>query len=128
MIVSHYGLACRSEQKADRFYREFLGLKKLERKTVPAALSGALFGIACDLTVLNYTGNGVHFEIFIHEGERPTGRPPAHICLAVGDIEAFLERCRAMDVPVIRAPRGEQWITFVQDYDGNQFEIKESAA
>ena len=31
-----------------------------------------------------------------------------------------------MDVPVIRAPRGERWITFIRDYDGNLFEIKEA--
>jgi hypothetical protein len=30
-----------------------------------------------------------------------------------------------MDVPVIRAPRGDRWVTFIQDCDGNLFEIKE---
>jgi catechol 2,3-dioxygenase-like lactoylglutathione lyase family enzyme len=128
MKVRHYGLACRSEETADRFYERFLGLKKSERKTVPAALAGVLFGIPGDLTVLNYTGDDVYFEIFIHKGERSPARSPAHICLEVEDLAAFLERCRAMGVPVIRAPRGEQWITFIQDYDGNLFEIKGKTA
>lgn len=128
MKVRHYGLACRSEEKADRFYERFLGLKKSERKSVPAALAGAFFGIPGDLTVLNYTGDEVYFEIFIHDSELTAARSPAHICLEVEDLAAFLERCRALDVPVIRAPRGEQWITFVRDYDGNLFEIKEVKA
>jgi hypothetical protein len=46
----------------------------------------------------------------------------------VRDLEAFLERALAMGVPVIRAPKGDRWITFVQDFDGNLFEIKETAA
>lgn len=128
MKVRHHGLACRSEETADRFYEKFLGMEKLGRKSVPAALAGALFGIPGDLTVLNYAGDEVYFEIFIHEREQSAAGSPAHICLEVEDLAAFLERCREMDVPVIRAPRGEQWITFVRDYDGNLFEIKEVKA
>jgi len=124
MKVRHYGLACRSEDAADRFYEKFLGLKKSERKIVPAALCQLLFGIPYDLTVLNYAGDGVHFEVFIHHGLRPASGSPTHLCLEVESLDAFLERSRAMGIPVIRVPRGDQWITFIQDYDGNLFEIK----
>jgi len=128
MRVRHYGLACRSEETADRFYEELLGLKKSERKTVPAALAEPLFGLSRDLEVLNYADEGVHFEVFIQEREPSVVVSPAHICLEVEDFDAFLERCRALNVPVSRAPRGDRWITFVQDYDGNLFEIKAAAA
>jgi len=124
MRVRHYGLACRSEETADRFYEKLLGLKKSERKTVPAALAEPLFGLSCDLEVLNYAGEGAHFEVFIHEREPSVAVSPAHICLEVEDLEVFLERCRAMEVPVIRAPRGDRWIIFIQDFDGNMFELK----
>ena len=124
MKVRHYGLACRSEDAADRFYEKFLGLKKSERKIVPAALCQPLFGIPSDLTVLNYAGDGVHFEVFIHRGLQPASGSPTHLCLEVESLDAFLERSRAMGIPVIRVPRGDQWITFIQDYDGNLFEIK----
>jgi catechol 2,3-dioxygenase-like lactoylglutathione lyase family enzyme len=128
MKVRHYGLACRSEETADRFYEKFIGMKKLERKTVPAALSGAFFGIPSDLTVLNYVRDDIYFEVFIHDDERPAAGSPTHICLEEEDLEAFLERARAMGVPVIRAAKGDRWITFVRDFDGNLFEIKENAA
>jgi catechol 2,3-dioxygenase-like lactoylglutathione lyase family enzyme len=124
--VRHYGLACRSEQTADRFYEKFLGLKKSEPKTVPAALGEAFFGLPRDLAVMSYAGDGVSFEVFIQEREPSAARSPNHICLEVPNLETFLERCRSMDVPVIRAPRGEQWITFIRDFDGNLFEIKEA--
>lgn len=127
MKVHHFGLACRSEETAERFYEKLLGLKRLERKTVPAALSGTLFGIPSDLTVLNYVGDEVYFEVFVHQGERQEARSPAHICLEVENLDLFLERCRAMGVPVIRGPRGDRWITFIQDFDGNLFEIKATA-
>jgi len=128
MKVRHYGLACRSEETADRFYEKFLGLKKLGRKIVPAELSKALFGIPRDLSFLHYSSDGIDFEVFIHEKEPSAARSLAHICLEIEDLVAFLERCREMGVPVIRAPRGEQWVTFIQDYDGNLFEIKEVKA
>jgi catechol 2,3-dioxygenase-like lactoylglutathione lyase family enzyme len=128
MKIRHYGLACRSEETADRFYEKFLGLKKSGRKAVPAVLSGPLFGIPSDLTLLNYDGDEVHFEVFIYESERPAAGSPTHVCLEVEDLGAFLERCRAMGVPVIGVPRGDQWITFIQDYDGNLFEIKPTGA
>ena len=127
MKVSHLGLACRSEESADRFYEKFLGMKKLDWKTVPASLAGAFFGIPSDLAVLNYVRDDVNFEVFLHEGERPAAAHPAHICLEVEDLEAFLERARAMGVPVIRAPKGDRWITFIRDFDGNLFEVKEAA-
>jgi hypothetical protein len=29
-----------------------------------------------------------------------------------------------MGVQVIRVPKGDRWLTFIQDFDGNLFEIK----
>jgi catechol 2,3-dioxygenase-like lactoylglutathione lyase family enzyme len=126
MKALHYGLACSSEETADRFYEKFLGLKKSEPKTVPAGLCGPLFGIPSDMTVVNYTDDGIQLEIFIHPGPRPADASPAHVCLEVGSVDAFIERSRTMGFPVVRAPKGGKWITFIQDLDGNRFEIKES--
>ncbi len=128
MKVRHHGLACRSEETADRFYEQLLGLKKLEPKTLPAALSGLLFGIHSDLPIRNYAGDELHFEVFIHECNPPAGGSPVHVCLEVEDLDTFLERCRTMGVPVTRVPRGDRWITFIRDYDGNRFEIKTAGA
>jgi catechol 2,3-dioxygenase-like lactoylglutathione lyase family enzyme len=124
MKALHYGLACSSEDTADRFYEKFLGLKKSEPKNIPAALCQPLFGISSDLTVINYAGGGVHFEIFIHPSPRPSCGSPTHVCLEVETLDTFIERGQAMGVPVIRVAKGDGWITFIQDYDGNLLEIK----
>jgi catechol 2,3-dioxygenase-like lactoylglutathione lyase family enzyme len=125
MRLCHLGLTSSNEQNADRFYGGLLGLEKKEPKSLPAALSQALFGIDSELTVLNYTGETVHFELFVG-GVGPILAPSAaHACLEVTGLEGFLERCRALGVPVRRVPKTpDAWITFIQDFDGNLFEIK----
>lgn len=126
MKVRHVGLICRSEENADRFYEQFLGLKKLERKMLPAALSEALFHVHSELVMLNYLGDSLHFEIFIRDKDGETTSPIAHVCLEVGDLDAFLKRCAMMNVSVLCVAKGADWITFIRDYDGNLFEIKET--
>ena len=127
MNVRHIGLACRSEGNADRFYADFLGLKKADPKILPASISQSLFGVEADLPVINYADDRLHFEVFIlTDGARPIG-PPAHVCLETDDLETFLDRARTMDVPVVRIPKGTGWVTFIRDYEGNLFEIKASA-
>jgi len=126
-MLRHVGLVCRSVEKADGFYRDFLGLEKSGPKTLPAALAREFFGLDTDLAVLNYAGKGLHFEIFILEGDGPAAAPPAHVCIETGDLDGFLERCAVHEIPVIRARKGESWVTFVRDEDGNLFEVKKAA-
>jgi catechol 2,3-dioxygenase-like lactoylglutathione lyase family enzyme len=127
MTIRHVGLVCRSEQNADRFYAEFLGLKKSEKKRIPPAVTQPLFQIAEGLEALNYLGDEIHLEVFIHDSDGEEIGPIAHVCLDVEDRDALLARARAMDLPVLRVPRGDAEIIFIRDYDGNLFEIKKAA-
>ncbi|MBM3310590.1 MAG: hypothetical protein FJY80_03670 [Candidatus Aminicenantes bacterium] len=122
--LHHLGLVCRSVERADRFYRDVLGLEKSPPKSLPASLARPLFGLDKDVVVLNYAGKGVRFEVFVLEGASPAAAVPAHACLETDDLEGFLIRCRGWDVPVIRVPKGESWVTFIRDGDGNLFEVK----
>ena len=128
MKLRHVALICRSEEKADWFYQRLLGLKKLERKTLSAELSQILFNINDPLTVLHYVSDALHFEIFILDGHGAPISPIAHVCLEVSDLDAFLKQCKTMNIPLLRAPKGNDWITFIRDDDGNLFEIKETQA
>ena len=123
MILRHVALVCRSEENADRFYKDLLGLKKQEPKTIPASLSAAIFHIESEFTLINYIGDRCHFEIFLSDRAPGDTRPIDHTCLDVGDLSAFIEKCRDLEVTVIQAPKGEKILTFVTDYDGNLFEI-----
>ena len=137
MQILHVGLACRSEVESDRFYQDLLGLSKQDPKTLSRDLAHAIFGVDRELTMINYVGDDVHFEIFITDTAGDTARdtagdtprdpsgPIAHTCLAVDDLEEFLARCRTLDVEVARIPRGNYTVTFIKDYAGNLFEVKD---
>lgn len=127
--LHHIGLCCRTAESVDRFYSGILGLEYRGAKSAPASLANALFGIDRELSIRNYSNGRLHFEIFILKDADPAAAPtPAHICLETDDPARLLERCRDFDVPVIRAPKGDSWVTFIRDDDGNLFEVKERAS
>jgi catechol 2,3-dioxygenase-like lactoylglutathione lyase family enzyme len=125
MILKHTAMACRSRESADRFFVDALGLEPREPKTLPASMAEALFGVATDVMMLNYAREEVHFEIFI-VADAPTPAGFDHVCLAVEDTASFLDRCRRHKIPVTQVPKGDRVITFIQDYDGHLYEIKEA--
>ncbi len=135
MNLLHVALACSSEENADKFYRGLLGLEKAGPKVLPSSLALEIFGIESDFTLINYMDESIHFEVFIKSGDASPGmtkkelidgRPPIdHVCLAVEDLRLFLEKCSADGISVTRVPKGDTVVTFISDYDGNLFEIKQ---
>jgi catechol 2,3-dioxygenase-like lactoylglutathione lyase family enzyme len=130
MYLKHVGLTCGSEKKADAFYSNLLGLTKSEPKILTPDLSKAIFDLDTELVMINYFNEHVHFEIFIaghtkdHKGN---SQKIEHTCIEVNNMEAFLEKCRSLNVDVARIPKGEKTLIFIKDFDGNLFEIKRSA-
>ncbi|MBN2197517.1 MAG: VOC family protein [Polyangiaceae bacterium] len=122
--VGHLGIVCRSAPIAARFYGELLGLRLANTKTLPAALARDLFGVDAELPIVNYVGDRIHFEIFLHDDLAGGNGSIAHTCLECSDPEALVERARAMGYSVCRAPRGDGWVTLIDDLDGHRFEIK----
>jgi len=125
MKVRHIGLVCSSEDNADRFFGEALGLKKSETRPLPRALAQAAFEVDFESKLLNYLSEAVHFEVIIDPRHEPKSKPIEHVSLEVDDLPAFLERCRRAGAAVRRVPRGEDYLTFVLDADHNLYEIKE---
>lgn len=124
MILRHVALTCSSEENSDRFYKDLLGLKKLEPKILPSSLSRTIFNIDNELRMINYTGKAVHFEIFIAKDSKRSANPIAHVAIEIDDQEAFLKKCAELDVNVSQIPRGDRTLIFIRDFDGNLFEIK----
>ncbi len=125
MNLLHVGLTCSSEEKADAFYADLLGLEKLAPKILPAEIAGAIFGIASELKVMNYISESTHFEIFIFSIHKNHPVQIEHICLEVEKLEEFLQKCRGVNAHIIQVPKGDSLVTFIRDFDGNLFEIKE---
>lgn len=128
MHLKHVALVASSEEKADIFYSDLLGLTKSEPKILPVELSKAIFNLDLELGIINYRDEHVHFEIFVtsqHRADRGNSRKIAHTCVEVDTMKIFLEKCRSLNVDITRIPKGDKTLTFIRDFDGNLFEIKE---
>ncbi len=120
----HTALVCSQEENADRFYRQLLGLEKATAKVLPQSLAKAIFNIDAELNIINYTGAGIHFEIFIAQGQTPDNEKIAHTGIEVDDRRLFLDACRNLGIWVNQVEKGEKVLLFVRDFDDNLFEVK----
>ena len=126
MRIGHIALVSSSEEKANRFYKDGLGLKELRSTVIPASLSKSLFGIAQEFKVIDFGNEQIKFEVFIvnHEGVLPL-RKVDPICLEVENREAFQKKCKGMGFEVLQVPKGDSLVIFLKDGERNLFEIKE---
>ena len=59
--------------------------------------------------------------------QRPVTGRPFELCVEVEDVDAFVERLRAGDVPVLAEPADQVWgerVAYVEDPDGNPIHIR----
>ena len=126
MFLRHAALTCSSEKNSDRFYKTLLGLKKSEPKTLARAFSKAIFNVDRELQIINYLDEDVHFEIFISSHSSNSSEQIAHVCLEVDNLPSFLEKCDRLKIKVSQIPKGDRTLTFIRDFDGNLFEIKQA--
>jgi catechol 2,3-dioxygenase-like lactoylglutathione lyase family enzyme len=127
MRLNHVALVCSSEKNANDFYGGILGLERMRTSVLPKDLARQIFGIDKECQMLVYGNDRFTAEVFV-ASNLPGGRASfEHVCLEVEDVEAFVAKCEAQDVIVNRVLKGERLLTFVKDFDGNLFEIKELA-
>ncbi len=126
MRLNHVSLVCSSEANCDRFYGQLLHLEKLETKSITAELSAGIFQVNSPYDMLNYGDDRLKFEIFLSDRRDFVEKQIGHVCIDVDDLDQFLADCNALDVEVRRVPKGDSQVTFIADYDGNLFEIKQS--
>ena len=124
MNLRHVALTCSSEENADKFYADLLGLKKAEPKRLPPALSKAIFNIESEQTIINYVGDLVHFEIFINNRNIKSDGKIEHVCLDIIDLDDFLAKCRRLKIKIIQVLKADKLLNFIMDYNDNLFEIK----
>lgn len=125
MDFIHIGLVSSNAERADRFFGELLGLEKTRTSSLPADFSQALFGVeeACD--IVYYGSEGLVFEVFLTGWSEPSDRKISHTCVEVDDRTDLLGRCRKMGYGVREARKGDKLVVFIEDLDGNLFEVKD---
>jgi len=126
MRILHTGLGASCVSNADLFFQQLLGLEKGAPAIVAAELCRAIFAIDRELTIINYTAEGIRFEVFIDPSYRAPEQTVLHSCIEVDDQAEFLQKCAANGLKVSRTPKGNSFVSFVSDLDGNLYEIKES--
>lgn len=125
MDFIHVGLVSSSAQGADRFFGELLGLEKTRTSSLPAEFSQALFGVDQDCDLLYYGDEGLVFEVFVTGWSEPSERKISHTCIEVDDRADLLIRCKGMGYGVREVVKGGKSVVFIEDSDGNLFEVKD---
>lgn len=124
MNLNHVALVARSQEHADRFYEGILKLKKIKVSRLSSDLARQIFGLDLECPFVLYGNDQFGFEIFITDQIAVGSTAVSHVCLHIGDREAFITACRSAGVEVLLIPRGDSQLCFVRDLDGNLFEIK----
>ncbi len=125
MKFVHTGLAASSEETADRFFIDILGLEKSESKVIDKKLAHAIFGINDELLMIHYRGGTVDYEIFVHQEYKAPEKQITHSCIKVNNLKKIVNKCKDAGLKVIEVPKGSVVVIFISDYDGNLFEVKE---
>ncbi len=120
----HTAIGASCAGNADLFFQQLLGLEKGAPVRVGAELCRAIFAIDRELTIINYTAAGVRFEVFIDPSYRAPEQTVLHSCIEVDEQAEFLKQCAANGLKVSRTPKGDSFVCFVSDLDGNLYEIK----
>jgi catechol 2,3-dioxygenase-like lactoylglutathione lyase family enzyme len=124
MRLHHAALVSSSETNADKFYEGTLKLRKIKTFLLKRDLSLKIFGIDVGCPMILYGNEDFAIEVFVTDRIPNEKFPLRHLCLEVEDREKFLENCRSNDIEINLVPRGDSQICFIQDLDGNLFEIK----
>lgn len=125
MKLHHVAVLCSTEENSDRFYEGILGLEKIKKYILNKDLAEQIFSISCEPQIIFYAKGNLAVEVFIPTTSPEKMLPFVHLCLEVEKREQFLQNCRALGIVVKRIQKGESLLAFIEDFDGNLFEIKE---
>ncbi len=121
MKLIHAGLSVSSEENAERFFSQLLGLDPVREYTVPSEIMNDLFGIEEEVPVRLYEIGDQKFEVFIGLTPVPS---VSHLCLQLEDRDGFMEKAIESGFRVYEREReGKANLVFMYDRDGNPWEI-----
>ena len=127
MKVEHIAVGYNSEEGADKFFIELLGLKKIRSKLVTADLMKDFFGIKKEYKFVIYKDDESTFEVFITNDKSSVKDKFTHSCLFVENRDEFLTRASSMGYKTVKVPRKDShgYYLFIRDSFQNLYEIKE---
>ena len=128
MKIEHVAIGYNSEEEADKFFSDLLGLKKIRSKSVSEDLMQSFFGVKKKSKFVIYGDKDSSFEVFITNDDSKAHDIYSHFCLLIENRDEFVAKASSMGFDVIKVPRkeGEGYYLFVKDIFDNLYEIKEN--
>ncbi len=127
MKIEHIAVAYNSEEEADKFFINLLGLKKIRSKDVTSDLMEKFFGVEKEHKFVRYGNQDSNFEVFITNDKSKAKDIFTHFCLVVENRDEFLNKVSSMGYNVVKVQRkdGNGYYLFIKDSFHNLYEIIE---
>lgn len=125
MRLAHISAVCATYENAKRFYADMLGMEEVKNFSIDQALTEKIFGVSCGCRIVCFENDSCVIEVFIPSKKVEGKKPFMHHCIEVEDREGFLSRCREQNLRINRVAKGDKFLFFLEDFDGNLYEVKE---
>jgi len=124
--IEHIAVSSNSEEKADEFFIELLGMRKERDFVVPEELMEQFFNVKKEQRIIRYENEDLSVEAFITDDKNHAQDRFTHTCLIVEDRMRLIEKAKKLNLEVIQVPRknSDGFYLFLKDTYGNLFEIK----
>jgi hypothetical protein len=125
--VDHIAVGYNSEEEADIFFIDLLGLSKIRMKSVPPDLMEKFFGLEQEQKFIVYGNDDSNFEVFITNDMSKANDIFTHSCLLIENRDDFVNKASSMGFDLVKVPRndGNGYYLFIKDAFQNLYEIKE---
>jgi catechol 2,3-dioxygenase-like lactoylglutathione lyase family enzyme len=119
VTFDHLRLDVSDLDRAERFYRDALGLRPIVRYQIE---NGTILQMGWD-------GAPPGIELWFEEGLEPRPSSTEHLAFAVDDVGGLVERVRSLGYQIEREPWliGGETVAFVLDPDGHLVEFNDFA-
>ena len=123
MKLEHIALMISDIEEVKNFYIDILEMKELKSFVLKNELAQEIFNMSNDTVAFLLQKDDVFFEIFVSDEKLKQGFN--HICISVKDREKLVGKSKAKNYNCIRIAREFSDLIFINDKNGNIFEIKE---
>jgi len=127
MKLDHFAISSNSEEDAEDFFSNLLGLEKTRSFTVSADLMEKFFGVKKEQKILRFEGTDIAAEVFINKEKNKSTDIFTHVCLAIENRDILIQKAKKRGYHFTKVPRknSPSYYLFLKDRFGNIYEIKE---
>ncbi len=122
-MFEHIGITINEQSDLQAFYKDLLGMKKVNRFDIYEDLSEKIFGIRGPVQVTHFSSDDLLIELFLTDKrQRPIYN---HICISVQNRDNIIKKAKSMGFSVTKIEReSKDYLLFIKDKSGNMFEVK----